>query len=48
MLTSLKERGFYMGIVGLVWGAGAILGPVVGGGFSVSSATWRWAFYINL
>lgn len=23
-------------------------GPIVGGGFSESSATWRWAFYINL
>ena len=25
-----------------------MLGPVVGGGFADSSATWRWAFYINL
>jgi MFS family permease len=32
----------------LSWGTGAILGPVVGGGFSDSGATWRWAFYINL
>ncbi|GAM33803.1 hypothetical protein TCE0_013f00969 [Talaromyces pinophilus] len=32
----------------LTWGVGCILGPVVGGEFSVSSATWRWAFYINL
>jgi hypothetical protein len=34
--------------IGLVWGVGAILGPVVGGAFSQSPATWRWAFYINL
>lgn len=34
--------------IGLVWGVGAILGPVVGGTFSTSSATWRWSFYINL
>ena len=27
---------------------GCILGPVIGGGFADSSATWRWAFYINL
>ncbi|KAL2172742.1 hypothetical protein VTG60DRAFT_2561 [Thermothelomyces hinnuleus] len=33
---------------GFVWGLGAILGPVGGGGFSVSPATWRWGFYINL
>ena len=30
------------------WGLGAVLGPVIGGAFAVSSATWRWAFYINL
>lgn len=33
---------------GLVWGIGTVLGPVVGGAFVESSATWRWAFYINL
>jgi len=32
----------------LAWGAGAILGPVIAGAFAGSSATWRWAFYINL
>jgi Major Facilitator Superfamily len=31
-----------------VWGLGCILGPVVGGAFADSGATWRWAFYINL
>jgi MFS family permease len=31
-----------------VWGIGIILGPVVGGAFVESRATWRWAFYINL
>ncbi|KAH8803640.1 putative efflux pump antibiotic resistance protein [Xylogone sp. PMI_703] len=47
-LTSEHERGKYMSGIGLVWGVGAILGPVIGGAFSQSSATWRWAFYINL
>ncbi|KAF1980730.1 MFS general substrate transporter [Aulographum hederae CBS 113979] len=37
-----------MALTGLVWGLGCILGPLIGGGFSDSSATWRWAFYINL
>lgn len=27
---------------------GTILGPVIGGAFADSAATWRWAFYINL
>jgi MFS family permease len=47
-MTTRKERGLYLAGTGFVWGLGAILGPVVGGGFSDSSATWRWGFYINL
>lgn len=46
--TTQNERGAYMSGIGLVWGIGAILGPVVGGAFTTSSATWRWSFYINL
>lgn len=33
---------------GLVWGIGTVLGPVIGGAFVESPATWRWAFYLNL
>lgn len=33
---------------GLVFGAGIICGPIVGGAFAQSSATWRWGFYLNL
>ncbi|KAK6544852.1 hypothetical protein TWF694_001533 [Orbilia ellipsospora] len=47
-LTTIQERPIYNGLVGLVWGLGTVLGPVVGGGFASSGATWRWAFYINL
>ncbi|KAL4942105.1 hypothetical protein BDV06DRAFT_170266 [Aspergillus oleicola] len=47
-LASRKERGTYLAGTGFVWGLGAVLGPVVGGSFSDSSATWRWGFYINL
>jgi MFS family permease len=46
--TSDRERPGYLSFVGLVWGIGTVLGPVVGGAFVESSATWRWAFYINL
>jgi len=46
--TSDKERPGYLSFVGLIWGIGTVLGPVVGGAFVESSATWRWAFYINL
>ena len=47
-LTTPKERGLYITLIGFHWGVGAVLGPIIGGAFSVSSATWRWAFYINL
>lgn len=47
-LTSPKEQPSYIGIIGLAFGSGLILGPVIGGLFSDSPASWRWAFYINL
>jgi MFS family permease len=40
--TLESERPAYMGGTGVVWGAGTILGPVIGGAFADSSATWRW------
>ncbi|WPH05127.1 Hypothetical protein R9X50_00802900 [Acrodontium crateriforme] len=43
-----RELPLYNALIGLSWGIGAILGPVIGGAFSDSKATWRWAFYINL
>ncbi|OTA70005.1 MFS general substrate transporter [Hypoxylon sp. EC38] len=48
VMTAEKERGLYMSLIGAFWGLGAVLGPVIGGAFAVSAATWRWAFYINL
>ncbi|KAL6855726.1 MFS general substrate transporter [Trichoderma novae-zelandiae] len=47
-LTTPRERGIYITGTGVSWGVGAVLGPVIGGSFVESSATWRWAFYINL
>jgi MFS family permease len=46
--TTLKERPVFVGGTGLVWGLGTVLGPIIGGAFTDSSAGWRWAFYINL
>ncbi|KAJ4006272.1 Efflux pump dep3 [Fusarium irregulare] len=46
--TSMEERAVYMAGSTVVWGVGTVLGPVVGGAFAESSATWRWGFYINL
>ncbi|KAE8362636.1 MFS general substrate transporter [Aspergillus caelatus] len=49
LFTTPVERPKYIGIIGVVFGFGTVLGPVIGGAFaSNASATWRWAFYINL
>ncbi|KAI9765802.1 MAG: hypothetical protein M1840_007084 [Geoglossum simile] len=47
-LTTPTERPLYVASTGLIWGTGSVLGPVIGGAFADSKATWRWSFYINL
>lgn len=47
-LTTIEERPLYISAMGLTWGAGTVLGPIIGGAFTDSSAGWRWSFYINL
>ncbi|KAL1845694.1 hypothetical protein Daus18300_014463 [Diaporthe australafricana] len=47
-ITTDIERAHYLNLVGVSWCLGTILGPIIGGAFADSSATWRWAFYINL
>ncbi|GAD96920.1 MFS transporter, putative [Paecilomyces variotii No. 5] len=42
ILTTPKEQPVYVGLIGLIYGTGCILGPIVGGAFSDSGATWRW------
>lgn len=41
-LGSPEKLVLYNALIGASWGTGAILGPVIGGAFSDSSATWRW------
>lgn len=48
VMTTSKERPLYFSGVIAMWGLGSVLGPVIGGAFAQSSATWRWGFYINL
>ena len=41
-MTSERERPLYLNLVGITFGGGTVLGPIIGGAFAVSSATWRW------
>lgn len=48
VITTPMERTHYLNMVGVSWCLGTILGPIIGGAFADSAATWRWAFYINI
>ncbi len=48
VLTTNHERPLYLAGIYCIWGVGCVLGPVLGGAFAQSGATWRWGFYINL
>ncbi|KAI1660857.1 MFS general substrate transporter [Daldinia decipiens] len=48
MTTTTLERPLYLSGIVATWSLGSVVGPVIGGAFAQSSATWRWAFYINL
>lgn len=47
LTTYEHERATYFGLVGIVWGFGTVLGPIVGGALA-DAGVWRWAFYLNL
>ncbi|KAJ6027201.1 uncharacterized protein N7446_004199 [Penicillium canescens] len=47
-MFSVRDRPMYYGLFGATWAVAGALGPVIGGAFSGSSATWRWCFYLNL
>ncbi|TML54201.1 MAG: MFS transporter, partial [Actinobacteria bacterium] len=42
-----RDRGRYQGLIGSVFAAASIIGPLVGG-FIVDNFSWRWIFYVNL
>lgn len=46
-LFSMRKRGVYFGVMGLVWAVAGGVGPIIGGVFT-TKVTWRWCFYVNL
>ncbi|KAK4144422.1 major facilitator superfamily-domain-containing protein [Dichotomopilus funicola] len=46
-LFSMRKRGVFFGVMGMVWAVASAVGPVLGGVFT-TKVTWRWCFYINL
>jgi EmrB/QacA subfamily drug resistance transporter len=42
-----NQRGQAMGINAVTWGAGSVLGPVLGG-LILAVTSWRWIFLVNL
>ncbi|HEY2939445.1 MAG TPA: MDR family MFS transporter [Gaiellaceae bacterium] len=47
MIVPPRDRGRYQGLIGSVFAAASIAGPLIGG-FIVDNASWRWIFYVNL
>lgn len=47
LTTRDHERSTYFGLVGITWGGGTVMGPIIGGALDEAGA-WRWAFYLNL
>ncbi|WP_442602231.1 MDR family MFS transporter [Paenibacillus sp. KN14-4R] len=46
-LYPFEKRAKMMGLVGFVWGAAGIIGPLVGG-FFVDFVSWHWIFFMNI
>ncbi|KAJ7625659.1 MFS general substrate transporter [Roridomyces roridus] len=46
-LVSLRQRGLFNGITGVIWSLGGLIAPLIAGSLA-EKASWRWLFYINI
>ncbi|TGO51564.1 hypothetical protein BOTNAR_0352g00030 [Botryotinia narcissicola] len=46
-LFSMRKRGAYFGLIGMICAFASAIGPLLGGVFT-EKVSWRWCFYINL
>jgi MFS family permease len=44
----LHKRPLYQGLFGACFAVASVAGPLMGGAFTDSKATWRWCFYVSL
>ncbi|KAM6503005.1 Major facilitator superfamily domain containing protein [Amanita muscaria] len=46
-IVTLRERGKYQGIIGVIIALGYTMGPIVGGALS-QDVSWRWCFWFSI